>query len=457
GILALYLFAGKYFGRDTGFWAALLLASSLILVVEAHLAKTDAALFGAVSAMQCALGDLYLAGRSGLKPWRFAPLLFWFGMAAAILLKGPIPLIMAAGTLLVLALWKRNEAGKGLLHRLGPQWGVPLVLLIVLPWFIAIYYATDGLFFSKAIGEDLLPKLVSGHESHGAPPGYYLLLAPLLFWPGSLLLLARLKTIWQRINRPGSVFLLAWLLPAWLLFELIPTKLPHYILPLLPALALLTADALTNYEKPPVPASSAKFGRYLLLGVQGLFGLLWLSVAIILALAPAILQWLTVGTLHPSSLVAIGAGIMVVAGAIRYLRQPRQKNLVVMLIGSCIVFGVVLMWALPGLELPWVAVKVRQQMDLHGPGKLVSVGYYEPSLVFLAGTETRLVGVETACESLNGDYRYLLLDSRSRDKFFAAAGPSCKQLRSLAEFPGYNYSKGKQATYYLFAKEQEPN
>jgi len=457
GILVLYLFAGKYFGRETGFWAALLLTSSLILVVEAHLAKTDAALFGAVSAMQCALGDLYLAGRSGMKPWRLAPLLFWLGMAVAILLKGPVPLIMAAGTLLVLALWKRNEAGRGLLRQLGPWWGLPLVLVIVLPWFVAIYYATDGLFFSKAIGEDLLPKLVSGHESHGALPGYYLLLAPLLFWPGSLLLVARLKTIWQRISRPGSVFLLAWLLPAWLLFELIPTKLPHYILPLLPALALLTADALTNYVKPPVPEPAAKIGRYLLLGVQGLLGLLWLSVAIILALAPAILQWFTAETIHLSSLVAIGAGIMVVAGAFRYLRQPRQKNLVVMLIGSCIVFGVVLMWALPGLELPWVAVKVRQQMDLHGPGKLVSVGYHEPSLVFLAGTETRLAGVETACESLNGDYRYLLLDSRSRDKFFATAGPSCKKVRSLAEFQGYNYSKGKQATYYLYAKEQELN
>lgn len=457
GILVLYLFARKYYGPATGFWAALLLAGSLILVVEAHLAKTDAALFGAVTAMQCALGDLYLSSRCGLKPWRHAPLLFWLCMAAAILLKGPIPLIMAAGTLLMLALWKRNEGGRGLLRRLGPWWGLPLVLLIVLPWFIAIYYATDGLFFSKAVGEDLLPKLLSGQESHGAPPGYYLLLTTLLFWPGSLLLVARLKTLWQRLGQPGNGFMLAWLLPAWLLFELIPTKLPHYLLPLLPALAVLTADALTNYEQPAVPATSAKFGRWLLRGIQGLLGLLWLLVAIVLGLAPATLQWISAGSIDLSGLAAVLAGVVVVVGAIRYLYQPRQKNLLAMLFGSCIVFGVVLMWALPGLELPWVAVKVRQQMDLHGPGKLVSVGYHEPSLVFLAGTETRLDGVETACESLNGDYRYLLLDSRSRDKFFASAGQSCKTLKSLAEFPGFNYSKGKQAIYYLYAKEQELN
>lgn len=458
GVLALYLFARKYFGPQTGFWASLLLASALILVVEAHLAKTDAALFGAVTGMQCALGDVYLAGRSRLPAWRFSPLAFWLCMAVAILLKGPIPLIMAAGTLLMLAVWKRREGGAALLRQTRPQWGVPLVLLIVLPWFVAIYQATDGLFFSKAIGEDLLPKLVSGHESHGAPPGYYLLLSTLLFWPGSLLTLTRLRTIWQRLNSPRSAFMLAWLLPAWLLFELIPTKLPHYILPLLPALAVLTADALFGqhpYDRVLVPGG---IRGSLLRGIQGLLGCLWLLVTISLALAPGILQWLADDGIQLSGGLAVAGGLLVLVGAYRYLRRsrPLEQPLRLMLAGSCLVFGVVFLWVLPGLQLPWVAVKVRQEMERQGPGQLVSVGYHEPSLVFLSGTQTRLAGVEQACESLNDGYRYLLLDRHSRDKFFAINEQSCKTVRSLADFPGYNYSKGKKTTYYLYEMRQEP-
>jgi 4-amino-4-deoxy-L-arabinose transferase-like glycosyltransferase len=455
GVLGLYLFTRKYFGQQTGFWAALLLVSCLILVVEAHLAKTDAALFGAVTGMQCALGDLYLTGRTGLKAWRFSPLWFWLCMAAAILLKGPIPLIMAAGTLLMLALWKRHEGGTGLLRQIRPLWGLPLVLLIVLPWFVAIYFASDGLFFSKAIGEDLLPKLVSGHESHGAPPGYYLLLATLLFWPGSLVTLTRLKTLLLRMATGRNTFLLAWLLPAWLLFELIPTKLPHYILPLLPALAVLTADALLAEEVPGSVRFSSKPARFLLRGAQGLLGAVWLLVTLVLGLAPGILQWQLTGQVGLAGVAAAAAGFLVLYGASRYLRYRQPKNLGLMLIGSCVVFGVVLMWFLPRLELPWVAVRVRQEMDLHGPGKLVSVGYNEPSLVFLAGTATRLVSVEQACDNLTGDYRYLLLDSRSRDKFLELSGQSCTTMTSLAEFPGYNYSKGKKATYFLYERGQE--
>jgi 4-amino-4-deoxy-L-arabinose transferase-like glycosyltransferase len=454
GVLGLYLFARKYFGQVTGFWAALLLASSLILVVEAHLAKTDAALLGAVTGMQCALGDLYLSGRSGKQAWRFSPLWFWLCMAAGVLLKGPIPLLMAAGTMALLALWKRKEGGKDLLRRTRPLWGLPLLLLIVLPWFVAIYFATDGLFFSKALGEDLLPKLVSGHESHGGPPGYYLLLTTLLFWPGSLITLARLKTLLQRMATARNAFLLAWLVPAWLLFELIPTKLPHYILPLLPALAVLTADALLTEEDSGSNRLSSKPARLLLGGIQGLLGTVWFLVTIALSLAPGILQWLLDGQVGLAGIAAAAAGFLVLLGAGRYLRFRQPKNVLLILIGSCVVFGVVLMWFLPSLELPWVAVKVRQEMDLHGPGKLVSVGYNEPSLVFLAGTDTRLMPVESACGSLTGEYRYLLLDNRSRDKFFELSGQSCKTMKSLAEFPGYNYSKGKKATYFLYESGQ---
>ena len=45
-------------------------------------------------------------------------------------------------------------------------------------------------------------------------------------------------------REPGAQFLLAWLIPSWIVFEAVLTKLPHYVLPLYPAIAILTAGAV---------------------------------------------------------------------------------------------------------------------------------------------------------------------------------------------------------------------
>jgi len=114
-------------------------------------------------------------------------------------------------------------------------------VLIVAPWTIAIMQATEGAFLAEAVGKDLLPKLISGQESHGAPPGYHVVLLMLGFFPASLQVAPALRDAWRTRLLPAERFCLAWLVPAWIVFELIPTKLPHYVLPLYPALALLTA------------------------------------------------------------------------------------------------------------------------------------------------------------------------------------------------------------------------
>ena len=66
------------------------------------------------------------------------------------------------------------------------------------------------------------------------------------FWPGSLFLAPALIRGWQRHEQPSVRYLLAWIVPAWVVLELIPTKLPHYVLPLYPALALLAAGAIVE-------------------------------------------------------------------------------------------------------------------------------------------------------------------------------------------------------------------
>src|SRR5262249_9774681 len=81
-------------------------------------------------------------------------------------------------------------------------------------------------------------------EGHGAPPLTYAVLFWLTFWPAAPLAALAAPSSWRRRRDPAVKFLLAWLLPSWIVFELVPTQLPHYVLPLYPAIAILVALAI---------------------------------------------------------------------------------------------------------------------------------------------------------------------------------------------------------------------
>ncbi len=117
------------------------------------------------------------------------------------------------------------------------------LLVLVLPWFVAIYWRAGGTFFTTSVGGDMLAKFAA-QESHGAPPGLYLLLFWLTFWPGAPLAGMAAPAVWRARREPGAQYLLAWLVPSWIVFELVLTKLPHYVLPLYPAIAILSIGAL---------------------------------------------------------------------------------------------------------------------------------------------------------------------------------------------------------------------
>ena len=120
------------------------------------------------------------------------------------------------------------------------------MVLLVLPWFVAIVAKSGGDFFVQAVGHDMLGKVTSGQEAHGAPPGFYFVLFWVTFWPGSVLAGLAAPAIWRSRREPGAQFLLAWLVPSWLVFEAVMTKLPHYVLPLYPAIAILIAGILNS-------------------------------------------------------------------------------------------------------------------------------------------------------------------------------------------------------------------
>ena len=133
--------------------------------------------------------------------------------------------------------------------------------MLVLPWFVAIVAKSGDSFFAQSIGEDMLAKVTSGQEAHGAPPGFYFLLFWVTFWPGSVLAGLAAPMVWKARREPGARFLLAWLIPSWLVFEAVMTKLPHYVLPLYPAIAILIAGILERGRSRDKALAGARHGR----------------------------------------------------------------------------------------------------------------------------------------------------------------------------------------------------
>lgn len=254
------------FSRRVAFLSAALLGSCLLLTTEAHIAKTDAA--------QCAFMVLAMGCLAHLRtrPDPRLGIAFWVFLAVGVLLKGVIAPMVAGLTLASLFLWERRaEWMRPLLDWRGPS----LFIIMTVPWFLAVQIATNGAFLWEAAAVDLGQKIVSAAEGHKGLPGTHLLSLPLLFWPGSLFLVPGAIIAWRTLSdRPlatarssapalhGGVdsaypilasyagvwrFLICWIAPTWLVFEIAPTKLVHYTLPAYPALAFMAGAGLERW------------------------------------------------------------------------------------------------------------------------------------------------------------------------------------------------------------------
>jgi 4-amino-4-deoxy-L-arabinose transferase-like glycosyltransferase len=99
-------------------------------------------------------------------------------------------------------------------------------------------------------------QVAAGQQGHGAPPGFYLTAFWFTFWPAAGLALIAASWAWKNQNEPAVLFCLAWIVPTWIVFEFVVTKLPHYVLPVYPAIAILIALALLAGRQPgPVLAT----------------------------------------------------------------------------------------------------------------------------------------------------------------------------------------------------------
>jgi 4-amino-4-deoxy-L-arabinose transferase-like glycosyltransferase len=357
--------------------------------------------------------------------------------------------MVIAATLIALSLADKDWTW---LRPIRWKMGLAIVGVLVLPWGIAILVTTSGVYYQESIGQDLIGKVVSAQESHGAPPGYYLLLVSLTFFPGSLFLFPALRNAWRERLTPQFRYLLAWAIPSWVLFELFPTKLPHYTMPTYPALALMVAAAVMAAVRGHSELLTGWLGRANL----ALWSVLGILLAVFITLAP--IHW---GEgLRPFGLALsfVGVGLVLIAG--RYALDNRFLHAMRTGIAAAFVlFGSLLELTLPYLERIAVSPRLTATLETHfGEDHtkwphIASTGYAEPSLVFLTATRTKLVKAEAAAAHLQEvPDGVALVESRNEDAFQAQILEMGLTLEPFDKVDGHNYSNGRDVTVTFYRR-----
>jgi 4-amino-4-deoxy-L-arabinose transferase-like glycosyltransferase len=277
GLAMSYLLACLIYDRGTAWLAAIIQGSALLYFALARFATLD---MGLCCMLQLAMSALVLLVHRapGAAPvGSRAPLLLGLGIALAVLSKGLIGIVIPVAVAALYLLWMRDWR---LPWRAQPWWSLLALALIAAPWFVLVSRRNPEFPHFFFIHEHFERCLTRVHERY-QPVWFF---APVLaagFLPWSTLLPDALRAGWQaaRSGNRASAMLLAWAVVVFVFFSVSQSKLMPYILPMFPALALLTAHAVAGLAPRRLAVHLAAITA-LAVAVSGLVLLLrWLPAA----------------------------------------------------------------------------------------------------------------------------------------------------------------------------------
>ena len=382
GVLFACFIGAALFGATTGLYAALVLATSMGYMFVAHLATLD---MGFTFFMMLAMGG-FLLGLSDRPPERTRRrwiYLAWIGMALAVLSKGLAGIVLP---LLVLGVYVVLQRDWGLTRKLRPISGGLLFLAIAAPWFIAVS-AVNPEFPSFFFIHEHFARFLTNVHHRVAPWWYFFPILALGMLPWLIPMLDALRQAWRQPSVGGlhaGRFLLIWSVVTFAFFSASSSKLPSYILPLVPALALLIAMRLAAITIRGLRLNAA---LYVLLGVA-LFLLApqaprFARDGLDLDLFAAYVPWLRAA-----------AAVIVAGGAAAWLWSSHRPRAAVLAIAcSALIAEQALMMGHDELarrsSFYYMAQQVRPYLRSDMP--LYSVGTYEQTLPFYLKRTTTLV------------------------------------------------------------------
>lgn len=240
------LCAGRWFGREAGWVAGIVAVTAPLPLAFSRIVILDAVLALIVTSSLLAF-LVAIEARADRRPDRFWTLLAWAAIGFGILTKGPVALAVPLMVATPYAIWRR--ASWAVWNPLGPL----LAAAIVTPWVWFMEDRLPGYLRYVAITETW--QRVSSDELRRTQPWwYFLVIAGVGFFPWWPLAIGRGDAIRKR--DPRRVFAILWLIIPLVFFSISKSKLPQYILPLMPAVALLVASGWASAQNLPRRAAT---------------------------------------------------------------------------------------------------------------------------------------------------------------------------------------------------------
>ncbi len=445
--LLVYWLALAFGAPPVAFGAGVLVALTILLGAEARLAKTDAMLFATILLAQGVLARAFMGKRdSAVKGWHAA--VFWIACAAGILIKGPILPLVVGSTAVAASLLERRMSW---LRRLRPGLGFMGMLILVLPWFIAIGITSAGEFYEQSIGRDLLEKIGTSRERPFVPPGVFTFgFFPGLGWPLAPFAFMAIPFAIASWHDKSTRFLVAWIVPTLLVFEFSATKLPHYILPIYPALAILAARMVV-YEKLPT-GWLAWVGRVLFLLVP---------VAAVIGI-PVVLFVFGESISPLGTLLALVGLLFILDAFFLIMRSHARASVVLTVVGTLFIYAGTFAFHVPAARTIWITPQLVATLDsvqCEDP-QLATLGYNEPSLILMTRTDLRILATPRAAGEFlaEGGCRAAFIDQPFVDEVFeelaasqGEAGLQVPSVRLISRVEGLNINGGDELNLHVFA------
>ncbi len=445
-ILFVYLLGNIIFGRLQGIIAALLFLSVPIVIIEANIAKTDSVLSCITLAIIYLLAKVIFFKNNKKNLSSLYIYLGWLLLGFSFLIKGPITFIIIFLLVMSFKIIERDFV----LSSIKPIYGLILFTIICAPWFIFIFTGNNADYMIGDIKKDFLEKIYSVQESHGAPPGAYIISLFISAWPLAIFLLP--TVVWSYLNRKEKSikFLLCYILPSWIVFELIPTKLLHYLLPLIPGLTLLTAAMIVE---------SIKNNNFLMefnkriLNIYTFFPIIGIGTIII------VIGYLGIefgiGFSKEVILIILIFLLIGIFAIYNFYYLNYLRAFFIASIGTILAINLFMLFVPNQTQKIWISERIYEEIENKNLNhSSILFGYSEPSLVYRLGSKTKIAGntIDVINFIKNHKVDYIIIENQYLDEFKILSKENNINFKNISKsISGFNYSKGKNVEIYIIS------